>query len=184
MLFLQEASGLLIPLFTALIAAAVALKIASLNAQRTTERNTIAELRLAYAIWNDAINDMVKLKRLDDAYEHLSWQRDPTLENLTKDAEQHVYSTMTAAQAASRIRILDAALPPEFDKIIGVLITRKWDDELGECSWDSDPYIDASRCVDQLMERVAKRLISKNPFRIPVSDLKTFDLVIDDNLNP
>ncbi len=163
---LEYASGPLLPLVTAIVAAWVALRIASHNARRTTERDAISELRKAYASWCDIISEMATNKMEEQEYENHGWQKDQSHGKLTEEAQQHVQSIARLNQAASRVRILDAALPKEFDIINTVLEYQKWNPELGELDEHADICVAVNRHAQDLMGQVAGRLLSKNPFRM------------------
>lgn len=173
---MNEMSGPLLPLVTAVIAALVALRIASFNARRNIDRETIAELRVAYANWGDAIGEIATSRRNDEVHEEIGWTRSQTIESVTNEAERHVYAVSKVNRAASRVRVLDAALPREFDLIIGVLDSEQWNPELGVKPEHENLYIAASRCADELMERVAMRLNSGRPFRAAHSGGRGFEL--------
>ncbi len=162
--FFEHAAGPLLPLVTAMFAALVAFKIAAHNARRSSERETISELRKAYAQWCDIIGGIATKKIEENEFENFGMQKNITMGTHIDEIQEHLQSMAKLHQAASRVRILDAALPNEFDLIISVLENKKWDSKLGKLEEYANLSVAANQCAHDLLGRVAGRLLSKKPF--------------------
>lgn len=157
--------GPLATLGVALIAGLFALRIAALNARRTTEHETIVSVRAAYAEWFEAVTAFAHHAALESNESILGQKYRDEIEMLYEEGLKSLELNTKLVAATAKIRVLDPNPPEEINMIGHALSSRKWDRRLGPFDESGSIENQAHAAAGRVLTKVAYRLLSRKPFR-------------------
>lgn len=157
--------GPLATLAVALIAGLFALRIASMNARRATEHETIIAVRTAYAEWFEAVNAFAVRAARESNESILGHKYTDSTQMIYEEGLQDLELKSRMIAAAAKIRVLDPNPPEEINLIGLALSTRECDSRLGPFDGSDSIENHVHAAAGRVLTKVAYRLLSRKPFR-------------------